>query len=489
MRKLIFLFYITLSITLCAQPKINWGDIQTNNHTGSDYLGVKTEDDQNLYMLKKDHVANEHNTWYLECISKQAKKIVYSKPLLIPNTPDKKLVKWNTIVTISNKLYLLSSYYDNTGLFNVYASDINTSTGDIQTTKLIYTTTVYTKKTPTFHYTFSPDKSKMLICPVPFDLQNSEAKIVDENMQDVWKGIITIPVLLSPLHFFELIMDNGGDIGIYNVYYTQDNTPVDPLIILYNTATERGNVLNVAVPSEYILYSETLKLYQHNKLYFAAFLCDTSSSGRTAGMISAFVDLEKQEYLNAQSVIFDKQKANELVSVGKRGGGFFLGLYFIKNIFFRPNGTITLLAEQEGYDVYDYEYFSNLTFACNLTVRGYINWLTLIPKYQTHAVKEYLGFATGYDDNNIYLVFNDNYKNANITGNDSPRCMDNLNKCVTVMVSVDDYGTSKKQVFYSEDEASYLSIKPILCSKLKNNQLLLFAEKENAIRLGEVLLK
>jgi len=489
MRKIIFLFCFAVCVTLYAQPKVNWGDIQTSHHTGSDYIGVKTEDEQNLYMIKKDHIVRDQDMWYLECISKQDKKIVYSKPLLTPVTPDKKPVKWNTIITLGTKLYLLSSYFDITGVFTVYASSINTSTGDIQNTKLIYSTTIRTKTTPFFHYSISPDKSKMLICPVPFDLQNNEAKIVDENLQDIWKGLITTPVTLNRIHYYDLLMDNNNNLIIYSTDYRKDDFPIDQKIILFNASSLQGNILNITPPFEYILYSEKIKLYENNKLYFVGLLCDTSHAGRTGGVFSAFMDLDKQEFLNAGSAIFDEQKINTLNSINKNEVGYFFGPYFLKNIFFRPNGTVSLLAEQETNDYSTRQHISSLAFACNLSLRGYVNWLTLIPKYQVHAVKEYLSFVTGYDDANIYLVFNDNYKNANLIGSDSPHCMDNLRECVTVMVSVDDYGTAKKKAFYPEDEASYLSVKPVLCSKLKNNVLLLFAEKENAIRLGEIMLK
>jgi hypothetical protein len=506
MRKVISLLLFLICVHLNAQPAISWGELQSNNnHAGSDYIGVSTESEQCIYLIKTDNIDREKENWYMEAISKQDKKIIFSKTLLTPNSPDKAPIKWSALTVIGKKLYLLSSHYAGDGTFNVYATSLNPLTGDAEEIKVIYTVINRSNDTPYFTYALSPDKSKLLICPVPFDPTYNSVKIVNEDLQSVWEGLLTIPVQDTPWYYYTPIMDNNNNMAFYRVEY-ENEMPAGSKLILYSPSSDKGKILHVDVPSAYIAYSEKLKIYENDKLYFAGLLLDKNNIAVTAGIITAFVDLERQEYMNAEFTIFDKEQIAELRGEGTFWEYFFPGPYFIKDVFFRPNGTIGLLAEQKyadrsyfmrggpsrymiGYSATFLQQGSNFVFAVNLSLRGYVNWLKIIPKYQTYEVKEYLSYVSAYDDKNVYLVFNDNFKNVDNIGKQSPKCMENPHEAVIVSVSIDDYGTVKKQKLYSADDDMYLPLKPLLCAKPKSNTLLLFTEKSNALRLGEVILK
>ena len=193
----------------------------------------------------------------------------------------------------------------------------------------------------------------------------------------------------------------------------------------------------------------------------------------------------------------------------------------MKNIFFKADGSISLVAQQEssglsyfrstsyyyymnyvpGYTLYGpnpyinqptgavMEHQYNLILVMNLSSRGNLNWLKMIPKYQAYPYREYLSFVAGYDDDNVYLLYNENNENIKHPSVFTPKKMNNPHKAWAVITTIDNSGNSYTRPVYMAKKNFKMGFKPNMSFNLKSNSVLLFTEKDNLFRLGEIELR
>jgi hypothetical protein len=519
MKKLVFALCIFLCICSKSQTQTDWGPVIENPHPGSDHMYITTEDTANIYVIKKDYGFKAKEIWYIEAINKQRKSLVFSRYLVTPFTADKKITEWNAIINLGSNLYLFSSYHDKlTGQFSAYATPINKTSGINGESILIYSTNT-SAGNPYFQYTVSPDGNKLLLSCSPLELKDNELKVIDENLNSTWSGFLTARDVSQRLDAYQVMMDNAMNLVVFTGNYKANGIVLNPTLILYATSRQQVKTITIETPQQFNIYNQTMRFYGNNQLYFAGLLrINTSRVEITGGIISAHIDLDKQKIISTLTNIFNDQQLEELTGINRgwknEYGLYFYGLYFIKNVFFRPNGTVSLLTEQgyaratyfPGNNPYYYYYMPynyynmgingqpvmetqrNLILAINLTEQGNINWLKMIPKYQSYAVKEYLSFTAGYDNDKLYLIYNDNKDNVFKSNAFSPKCMQNPKRSIAVVTTIDNNGNTKTKPFYWSKTGSGMAIKPALCTLLQSNKVLLFFEKDTRFSLGEFTL-
>ena len=479
MKRFLYACCLLLSISVISNAQVKWGAKQGNKYNNSSKrVLAKAEDEENIYIIKKNNPNFVKQFWVIEAVSKKNKEVVFSTYLVNPVNAQQQTTQWSAIIVIGSKLYLFSSLYDNTRVLRGYATVIDKTTGLNEETKLIYTASIRDKDIPFMQYALSPDKTKLLISCSPFDITNNEFKIIDKNLSTVWQGHIMVQDGFKALYDFHSILDNNNNISLWLNGYS------DAKIIVYTTRNGQSKTLNVPVPKTYGIYCEMMKFYDSTKVYFVALL-NTKNNGVTTGMISAMIDLKNQEYLNSQTTIFTESELDATIGVNRGWKPDFMGLFYLKNIFFRPNGTITILTEQ-GYKYEGGLYPGNLILALNVSLRGHLNWINMIPKYHDCFVEEYMSFVAASNNNSIYMVYNDNPANINAPYTKRPELMNDPYNSVAVMTAIDDNGNTKTTPFFWSEKSLGFTIKPSLCSPLKNS-FFLFSENLHSCRLGEIL--
>ena len=481
MKGFILYCHLLLYISLACNGQVKWGAKQKNKlNNGSKPVLAKAEDEDNIYIIKKNNVNFAKEFWVVEAVSKKSNELVFSTYLQNPVNAQKQTTQWNAIIAIGSKLYLFSYLYDSNRILHAYATVVDKGTGLNGETKLIYTASLYNKDIASMQYALSPDKNKLLLSCSPLDVTNDELKIIDEDLNIVWKGRLPTQEAFKTLYSFHGMLDNNNNIVIW-VNTHELGGPMDAKIIVYLTNSGQSKTIHVPVPEAFDIYCEMLKLYDSTKVYFAALLT-TRQNQVTRGIISAMIDIKKQEYLNTQTTIFNDPELDASIGVDRGWGTKFMGLFYLKDIFFRPNKTLTILTEQE-YRNENVLHPGNLILALNLSLRGYLNWMQMIPKYHSSSVvEEYLSFAAMADTKNVFLVYN---VNLNMADTLMPELMQDPHTSVAVVTGLDDSGNFKTTPFYWSDQNLGMAIKPRLCSPLKTS-LLLFSESEYSFKLGEI---
>jgi len=508
-------FFLFLTFNLWAQPEIDWGPFQWNPHRKSSHVWVTTEDSNTVYLIKRKYGFKAKLMWYIDAIDKKTKALTYSKRIVEPLGQHKSFTKINTIISLGSKLYLFTSAYEeSTGVLSSYATAINKSNGINGGTTLVYSAVVKTANDPDFNYVTTPDANELLICCTPFNMEENEMKLIDENLNTVWKGKIKIKSDKKILKKYNLTIDQSENIIIYS---NEINS-----ITIFSPNKEQLKTIKVVVPDQTVIYNSLLRVKETNTVYFVALL-KTNQYQVTMGLITATLDCMNQKVLESETAILDSTQFREITGIN-RGWKEEIGLFYIQDVFFRANKDVTIIAEQKGaqlssfpnglYDNYyprhmslytalqsgymyvgSYyytapvlEYTANLISVFNLSFSGNLQWIKIIPKNQIFPASEYLSYIATFDNEKIYLIYNDNPSNINAVLPFGPRKLTNPKRAVGVLSTIDNSGKIINEPFYYRKWNDKLMLKPGTSIATGSNKILLLAERKKIFRLGEITL-
>lgn len=402
MKKIGFLYAVLYGFCFYAQPSVKWGPLLQNVNAGSNHMWVAAEDSECIYTLKQRVGFRAKELWYLEAINKQNKKVIFSKPILPPFDKEKNLCELNAVFAIDSKLFVFGSAYNESGkTLSCYAAPIDKYKGITGESKEICSVIVdKSEYKPYFNYVLSPGKNKLLISSSPFNAAKDEIKIFDENLKPVWGGKLNFDGVPLEINYYKVFVNNEGDFVIYSTKYNQlEDLTFDGKIILYSQSKSKFKTIRILAPQPFSLYDETVMFYDSSKVYFVGLLKTTINYLEvTGGVISASLDMEKQQLINTQTVFFDQKNTEELMGINrgwqdeggpyfkvnlfKQGKHYYKSTFYLKDVLLRQDHTFSLLLQQEiSYsssfpDRYNY-YFNNWTGG----YQPYYQYMTLFDRY------------------------------------------------------------------------------------------------------------
>jgi hypothetical protein len=483
-----------------TQPQLKWGNLQHNNNQGSEHVYVTAEDSNNIYVIKRDYAFKAEVVLYLEGINKKTSYAVFSKRLVEAHNNFGVRLHFDGLRMIESNLYLLSSLFEkNNSKFSCYATPINTVNGVYGETGLIYSTTITQSDNPFFKYSQSPDTKKLLISPVPYDSEKNNFKIIDKELNEVEGGAVRVdnkPVLLKT---YDVVCNNHANICLF-IYRDAEGAYLNGELILYNPVTKSGKAIKIKSPDRINIY-DTKLLCNDDIFYFFAML-HPFHYNRTIGLISATVDADKQEIIDAGTSYLNRAQLDEISGVS-RGWKDSIGVYFISDVFVNTNKEVFLVTEQ-GYHTHQFftpiEYNQYATQGIFITMpfalyRSYyisvfklkqdcsLDWIKMIPKAQEHVVSGYLSYSAVLKNDQLFLLYNDYLKNHERTNFYGPATMANHKKAVGVLTSITGSGTVVTKPVYFPKMNDKLILKPVISSSRFNTFFVLSAN-HNSFKWG-----
>ncbi|MDA7802992.1 hypothetical protein N8987_00255 [Crocinitomix sp.] len=177
--------------------------------------------------------------------------------------------------------------------------------------------------------------------------------------------------------------------------------------------------------------------------------------------------------------------------------------YQLRDLILKPNGSLTLLAEQYYVRVVTttytdsqgnmrtkttYYYYYNDVIVMNFSPSGKLEWKTLIDKYQV-SVNDggyYSSFFTVLENNDINVIFNDRESNSVDKEGLTKQELKALKRStVGVRVLVDEEGNQSREKLF-EFEENGLKLVPKICDQADEESVFLYARSRHGDKLGAI---
>ena len=291
-----------------------------------------------------------------------------------------------------------------------------------------------------FDLELSANRNRLaIITQPPFDKNNPDrlsVTVFDEQKNQVWKKDFVLPYSDKLFATEKYVLDNNANFYLLGRLYQdkvvekRDGQPNYSYhaIAWYNNGSDMKDVL-ISMKDHFIT-DLTMKVADNGNIVCGGFYSDQGTFS-IRGTYFVSIDATSQQILTQGTREFDKDFLTQFMSSNKAEKGKELVNYNLDNMILRSDGGVLLLAEQYYITQSTYTYYVNgipqtrttyyyhygSIIVVNVNPDMTIAWATKIPKNQvtTDDGGYFSSYAFMVTGSNIYIVFNDNPKNLNIT--------------------------------------------------------------------------
>jgi len=394
---------------------------------------------------------------------------IWGKDLDIPEETGKKdyLID-NVYFMKDNIIYTVCSYDVKTAYafkigFDGSMSKNKTTIGDIEVKKDIWmgggaSGHLYKYR---YQYTVSHDKTVLLCYYRKKDESKLLIKAMKEDLSELWEKEIELPVSGKDLVIEDAVM--SGDNTYFLVASPKEKDMVSKAIIMYNHTTGKISKIDVDMAGDkYPVAGTSLKTDKTGNVIFNG-LYETKQGDGVTDACFMKIDNNSGNVLASKDFAFDKDFLSQFISDKKIDKGKGIEQLKIKQIIPLDDNSI-IVATEQGYNFIGTAYINNAgmqtmvvsgtratapgpgtgtrtqtvqSYDCNSGViykigaDGSLAWIKEIVKKQdmssasaTAAVANSYGISIF--GNKMYLIFNDNKKNADLTAEDAEKNKDDI---------------------------------------------------------------
>lgn len=436
------LFWLLLTIfsaNVAFAQKVDWGKLNQSDGTRF-YPTIIGEDENNIYTF-----GQSKGDLIIEAYDKENKLKKYSTVVDQPKI-DKNKVELERIIFVDGKFVVFASYYKKqTKQSKIYAFVVDGKTGKMKGKKSeIFSVPVEKKRRRSDFYVFvSDDRSKILVNTFTYYKKQKEYKDVYKLLDSDFNVLVEREDKFSKKERESFVtpiykIDNDGSlyflkkkrssVKIVSYDATRDYEKWEETIDVELGPSEKITDLNFTINSENDLiisgYYE-----KKNKLQGCMFLrIDNVSKEIVANKTSEFSKDFKKEFLSNRQKEKGKEKEipNLFSSIKiqeKADGGIILAGEVYYYVQYR---------DRNGNTVGEYYLYGDI-IVMNLSKDGDLLWVNRVPKkqvfrwssvngiifssnglslfYVSYKPLEYFSFFIGMNEENVYIVYNDNPKN------------------------------------------------------------------------------
>jgi hypothetical protein len=500
----LLLFIFSLSPTIKAQElAIDWGQEFDSKTEVQKILGF-TNDRMVAYSLKGEKR-------YIETYNSEGLRIKSSKELILPSIQGKTSGMLNLALTNENVTCILYTYTKKTKSFSLYSYALSLEGRRLGKPELLYKSEAMDEriKDMVVDVQFSPSSKKALVyfnrtdkkrtqffsdvivlnleekmskeseAQHTFKIRADKSEKVDFNLRPSIEDDGTYFLVQEKVEFYRSkILDFALIVGKYNKKGIEIGS---------TKLTQEGKLLlspTLVVKEDKIVvvgyYMEIPKKNQYILGYAGLFSAELTND-------MTLQQLKTEAFGNE---IWEKvYKPKQLAKARKKGRELYIpAAYGMKEIYVHKDGSMTVLSELHTVAVYADRGRKTTTTVYGpiiffkLNENGEISNADIIQKYQTSSTTsasigvglpvgvlfvsvefpdkkvKYWSYASLMDDqDNIYLIFNDHFKNANDNQDEVSKPMTNPKKSVPYLTTIKHDGTfEKKAMVESGDTETYM---------------------------------
>jgi hypothetical protein len=459
-------------------------------------------------------------------------KVDVSKELELMEVNNKE-VKFVDAGQIGDVTYFFSQSFDRkSNEMNLYASDLDISVGEFN--EHFEALNIQDDKFGVFNRPFSVirsiDSSKILyVCTYPTkNRENARVavKVTDNQMNELWKKDIIFDQLDKDFSVLEYLVDKNGNIHI-SASIRMDNEEKREAgakgryyvsIYSYFHETDELKEYEIGFKDEIIMTSH-LELNDKNEIICTGFYTEKKlfDSGMK-GFYFLRIDPKTKQVIAKNLSAFDEAFLGELMSKRKAQKGKGISNYIIRDTYSMPDGGITVVAEyyqytqlqdQNGNIVKEIWTYGNV-LVFFLDAQGNMKTYSILKKNQTCSTKgtfgtllalagitaspganelPYYGIGTMMTGENLYLLYNENPKNAErLKADKNPKSVRQATSVTNLVTFTRDGDITSNTLFKSKDaESGYrMPLMPQYHFNYAKNAMLIIGRKGKTARITQI---
>jgi hypothetical protein len=438
--------------------------------------------------------------------------------LLKTGKKDKKIER---ISIINNKIVIFSSFKDKkakikTLYYDIFSPKTLSREGTSKELTSFEEGKGFFKPKGNFRVVFSGDKSKVAVfINLPYKKGGKEKfnyMVFDEEMEELIKGKIELPMLDSKLKLGSIHVTNEGELfigALETIGDKQSGYKTKNHIYLLADGELVDNTFDL--PDGKYINNFTFNSNDEGYLVLVGYYGEKDFKGIRGAFYLRYniVDQDIEQFNTSQfpdkfyvEGFTDKQKKK---ANNKKNGPSF-NQFQIRHLVPTKDGGAVLVSEQYYYTVHTYRtsngatrtvytYYYNDILISKLNEDGEFDWNQKIRKSQISQNDGgyYSSFAFHYDDDNLYFMYNDTKKNYTESGKPLPEGSklyrtnfgkkNNVTSIITV--NIEEQNKKKEQLFGKTDIGT-IAVPKIYYSDKKENKLYFYTKIGKKERLGQV---
>jgi hypothetical protein len=421
-------FLFKISMLFAQDPTIVWSD---EFKEWSDIYGSRLVATQDKFYLVNKNIKEGVDMYNVDIYDKQLK---YIKNTSINNQNPYKDKKHKDhpafMYGINNSIYYSSIFNDKSGRISEGYSYKITDDNNVLSAENI--NQVGTPELGLMYIIQSPDKSKILYLgykktgPQEY-IGGNNAIVIDKDGQIIWQDELSITSLLKNVDYEQIFLTNNGDI-ILLCSFDKKYKVIKPefyyygykySIITYSWKTKKVVEQNLNFNEDKICTKPKVEIDNEGNIQVAQFVIDKIISQPQPAYQHLVYDINLKEkkkclnYLSPQNFEFPVIKNSSLLQAQEDVIFLERTKYEVKNILPTASGNTVLIFEKRVAPKDDKNYRCDIIVACQDN-QGKLMWNTIIAR-NVNTSEEYRNFIPTVKGDDLYILYNDDFRNINIT--------------------------------------------------------------------------
>ncbi|MBL7897049.1 MAG: hypothetical protein JNJ99_00850 [Crocinitomicaceae bacterium] len=523
--------FVGLGINSTAQEiKIHNGAQFTVTSLESVETVLDASDNQTSFLTRAGFISNKFRVLNLDGQLNEKSKF----EIEIPEVEGKKL-KYFWATKIGNNVYFMSRYFDNkANTYYLFASELNPTTGNFN--RHLEAVKVTDDKFRSFNNPFSATRSvdslKVMFL-TRYPTKNNEnarygMKVVNSDMSEVWSKDIEFPIEDKNFTMMDIEVDKDGNVHLVaQIRMTNDEKDDKDsrsryYVNIYSYFWKTGELKQYEVGFQNELMREIeLEVNANNELVGTGFYSEKKFMDSYKGFFYMRIDPTTKEVVAKSLSPFSTELLTEIIGERKAEKGKEMPAYVVRRVMPMSNGGISVVAEHYVYTKNTYTDANGNTHTSEswlfgnvlvmfLDSEGKMKTAAVIKKRQyctardggatlwqqlgigmTPGVNElpYYGISVMQNKDNIYVMYNENPKNAERAAAGKKLLSVRQKTSVTQLVTVTPDGKLNADVlFKSQDkEAGYkMPLMPRSSIQYSANEMIVFGRKGKTMRVSRL---
>lgn len=339
-------------------------------------------------------------------------------------------------------------------------------------------------------------------------LEQANYKAYTQDFKLIWEKAIELPYKDKKFTISGYEFDEEGNVFIHGKLSLEksqgvEKNSIQTIVFAYYHKTNKLEEVKVDFDEAHKISDLNFKYYK-GELHFTGFYYDRK--GGIQGVCTTKINAKTLKVEQEKNIPFAKEDLLKFASerdVKKEKG--VRANYDINYIYRKDNGDYYLVAEEyhtvttttttTGGTSITY-YYGNIMLI-SLTKEGTINWAQKVPKNQVSVSDGgyYSSYTFAFDNNNLYVMFNDNMKNlspkvdAKKKGTYTAQTLRPKKLVVHLATLNQQTGNFTSELFFKSKTDEKTVLVPKFSGRLDDNKTLLYAIRGKTYRFGFLTIK
>jgi hypothetical protein len=360
-----------------------------------------------------------------------------------------------------------------------------------------------------FDFVESVDHSKLLVIQNPpfekYNMEEFKLTLFDAELNQLWEKPIKLPYLDQDFKIIKSKVDDKGNVYLLTAHKDIQNKQSDlkglPLksytVLAYNKTENRLKEFDIKLKDKWV-NGLNIAFDNQDGLTIGGFY-STSKDYSISGTFFLTIDT-KTLSIKSKSLNPFKQGFLDQFNSGKRlEGNKKLDDFYFDHLVVAEDGSIYFTAEQyyvrttsyydhrTGVTNYTYYYHYNDIVVVKMDAKAKMVWTKRIPKRQ--VTNDDNGYYSGYTvasyEGALKILYNDNSKNFDPNTDNKDRPMNNPQKSMATILSIDKDGQITKKPLFSAQEYQTI-LQPRMSKLIDKGKILVYTQKGKTFRFATI---